>query len=271
MLKLSYGGHKAMTNSKDGWDDLNQDSRSIISNKNAQFMLLSSFIIAIGLVAITVMLNSIIFEGNKAIAAGSGTSKIDIANLIQTTRDEMRYAYKNSILLEEDGAINNFNLRMKELRNYLPVIYAIHGEGIDIAWEDWTDKKYAYFTENGTADGIENWTIMKNIQNSKITIDIEDISDPFSISIINKTKVWQVDFTGIGSRIIDDNEIHDNIESPYSISIVNGANAIGRYNITGNTAYNRNFIRARDYMLNTTIVFSNDKVRANITIPVTVP
>lgn len=246
-------------------------ANKLVSSQDAQFMLLGAFIIAIGLAVITVMLSSIIFEGNKAIMAGSDSSKIDMVNLIQITQDEIRDAYRNSTTPQEDDALNNFNLHIREFGNYLPLIYAAYGEGIDMTWEDWDNKDNVYFTENGIVDGTPDWIVAENVQNSTITINITNISGSFNINVINDTKVWQKNFSFSGMNIISDDDIKANINPPYSIKFINGSNANGKYDIIGNTVFGRNFVHARDYILNTTITFSSSKVSANITIPVTVP
>ncbi|MFU8767729.1 MAG: hypothetical protein ACNA7I_08740, partial [Candidatus Methanoperedens sp.] len=57
---------------------------------------------------------------------------------------------------------------------------------------------------------------------------------------------------------------------PYSIYFENGNGASGNYYING-TANNKTFVRARNYVLYSTAALSTSRVRANITIPVTVP
>lgn len=246
-------------------------TNKMVRNQDAQFMLLGAFIIAIGLTVVTIMLSGIIFEGNKAIMAGSDESKTDMANVMQVTQDEIRNAYRNSTTLEEDDAINNFNIHMREFGNYLPLIYSVHGEGITIAWEDWNDKEYAYFTDNGVINGEFDWIVAENIQNSTIMVNITNISGSLNVNVVNATKTWQKNFSFSGMNIISDDDIKANINPPYSIKFINGSNANGKYSVIGNAVYGRNFIYARDYVLNTTITFSNSKVSTNVTVPISVP
>ena len=58
----------------------------LIENRDAQFMLLGGFIIAIGLVITTVILNSVIFEGNMAIGAGTQRATLLAGNSEPSTR-----------------------------------------------------------------------------------------------------------------------------------------------------------------------------------------
>jgi len=243
----------------------------MIRNQDAQFMLLGAFIIAIGLTVVTIMLSSIIFEGNKAIMAGSDESKTDMVNVMQMAQDEIRNAYRNSTTLGGDDTINNFNIHMREFGNYMSLIYAVHGEVVTVTWEDWNDKEYAYFTDNGAVNGMPDWIVAENTQNSTIMVNITNISGPLNVNVINATKIWQKDFSFPGMSIISDDDIKANINPPYSIKFINGSNANGKYSVTGNTVYGRNFIYARDYVLNTTITFSNSKVSANVTVPISVP
>ncbi|MCZ7362593.1 MAG: hypothetical protein O8C58_04555, partial [Candidatus Methanoperedens sp.] len=103
----------------------------IIENHDAQFMLLAGFIIAIGLVITTVILNSIMFERNIAVGAGNEPTKNDIINLIQITRDEVRAAYGNATNSSTSKTIQilNFNSQLQNFTDNLSTIYALQGEG----------------------------------------------------------------------------------------------------------------------------------------------
>ncbi|MFU8767833.1 MAG: hypothetical protein ACNA7I_09285, partial [Candidatus Methanoperedens sp.] len=106
----------------------------LIDNRDAQFMLLAAFIIGIGLVVTTTMLNSIIFESNLAIDAGNDPSKNEIANLLEITRDEMRNAYRNANGTNDGLKIENFTKQMQNFSAYIPLVYARHGGGVNITW-----------------------------------------------------------------------------------------------------------------------------------------
>ena len=248
----------------------------IIKNEQAQFMLLAGFIIAIGLVIATVMLNNIIFESNMAGEAGGDPIKYDLVNLMRISGDEMKSAYRNVTAPGQNPALkfSNFTKQMQNFNGNLSLIYALHGEGVNLSWDisNWNSTRYANFTENGTANGARNWTVIENVKDSNITVNVTTISTPFNISIMNSTKSWQIYFsTAPQNLIISNSQIKTNVTSPYIISFINGANVSGRFNITGNTSNNKSFIRARDHILNATIVFSTSDTRANITIPVSVP
>ncbi len=235
----------------------------MIENQDAQFMLLAGFIIAIGLVVATVMLNNVIFEGNIASEAGTEPAKYDTVNLLQTTRDEARSAYASAQGANSTLRLINFSRQMNNSSAALSEIYALHGEGIDMSWSNGIN---GYFTENGAAGGAANWTVIQNVNSSNITVNI---TGAFSINITNTTSSWRIDLLA-GNYFINNTNISSHIASPYSIIFLNGANAQGRFNITGITS-GANFTRARDYLLNFTVTFATSRIRFNITFPVSVP
>ncbi len=247
----------------------------LIGNRDAQFMLLAGFIIAIGLVITTVMLNSVIFEGNMAVGAGTEPSKNDIINLIQITNDETRAAYRNAtnISVPTNLMIANFTRQTQNFSDNLSTIYALHGEGVNLSWDvsNWNNNNYAYFTDNGSANGVANWTMVENVKNSTIIVNVSLYTSPFYINITNATKTWQINFTSPGYRLINNADIQTNITSAYNITFINGANIAGNYSIKGNTTYGRNFTRARDYILYANETFSTSRMRTDFTIPISVP
>ncbi|MDP2845605.1 MAG: hypothetical protein Q8N79_05980 [Candidatus Methanoperedens sp.] len=241
----------------------------IIENRDAQFMLLAGFIVAIGLVITTVMLSNIIFESNMAGEAGSDPLKYDIVNLMAISADEMRSAYSTANGTTAALKIANFTNQTKNFSANLPKIYALHGEGVNVSWDtsNWNSAlpRYANFTENGTANGATNWTVIENVKDSNIIGNITTLNGMFNITLINSTTSW-INLTAIGNFSFTNSS-----GTPYSIVFINGANASGNYSIKGNTSNNRTFTRARDYVLNATVEFYTSRMRANITIPVSVP
>ncbi len=266
----------------------------IIGDRKAQFMLLASFIIAIGLVITTVILNSIIFEINTAVGAGSEPSKTEIVNLVQITQDEARSAYRTAA---KTGDIGEFNKQMNIFNGNLSKIYVLHGEGVNVTWDtsNWAYFRYPAFTENGTANGIGNWTVMESVMNLSI-FELRNVSGSnFEVNITNQTTgafVWSLKLDGTDSIKISNYTIvsyhsvnfsHINLlnnsynlntsigSNSSKIRFINGTAASGRFNIKGSTSYNSTFTRARDYILNATVTFSSSRVRSNITVPVSVP
>jgi len=244
----------------------------IIKNDSAQFMLLAGFIISIGLVITTVMLNNIIFESNMAGEEGGGPLKYDVVNLMQISGDEMKSAYRNatSVSAPRDTMITSFSNQMKNFNANISYIYALHGQGVNVSWDvsNWANTIHANFSENGTASGETNWTVIENVRNSNITLNITSISGTFQVGLINSSQSW-INLTTTTNNPINFNNATTN--DPYSIVFRFGNTTSGNYTITGNTNNNKAFIRSRDYILNAIILFSTSKMRANITFPVCVP
>lgn len=243
----------------------------IIENRDAQFMLLAGFIIAIGLVITTVMLSSIIFEVNMALGVGVEPSKNDIINLIQITRDETRAAYINStgIVGTTQTRIANFNNQTQNFSKNLTKIYALNGEGINVSLDtgNWNNNRFANFTDNGGINGANNWTVIENVKNATIRVNATG-PGAFQINVSNNSKSLIID---LSSNPSSNTTTITTITPPYTITFINGANKWGNYSITGNTTNGRNFTRARDYIINATVMLSTSRVRTNITVPVSVP
>ncbi len=270
----------------------------IIQNMEAQFMLLAGFIIAIGLVITTVLLNSIIFEGNMAIDGGSELSKDEIVNMLQITRDEVRSAYSNSTALggTRDNAITNFTRQLNNFSGNLARVFAIHGEGVNLNWdiENWNSSIYANFTENGMPAGTADWTVIDGVNDSSVDIfrfwNVTMFDPGFKIEARNSTGfLWSAEFNTSGSMVTNTTNTSygpppgadiDLISQYYfkqsllfqtvSIHIINGANAYGKFKIQG-ISNGRTFYRERHYILNATSIFSTSKLKVNMTIPVSVP
>ncbi|HEX7627605.1 MAG TPA: hypothetical protein VF354_01615, partial [Candidatus Methanoperedens sp.] len=96
----------------------------IIENERAQFMLLAGFIIAIGLVITTVLLNNIIFESNMAGEAGGDSIKYDIVNLMRISGDEIKSAYRNVTAPGQNASLRyiNFTNQMQNFNGNLSQI-----------------------------------------------------------------------------------------------------------------------------------------------------
>jgi hypothetical protein len=228
-------------------------------------MILAGFIIAIGLVITTIMFSSVIFAENMAIGEGRDPSRNDIMNLISITKDETREAYNNSTAFGGSNAskFNNFTKQMQNFKGNLSKIYALRGEIVNVTWENWTNKGYANFSDNGTANGISNWTVIENVNKSNITVTVT--SGTLYINLTNRTPDWQKVVTSANSTVYINTS---NVS--YKIIFLNGANASGKFTING-TASGKMFIRARDYIINTSITFSSNRVKVDFRIPVSVP
>ena len=269
-------------------------------NTDAQFMLLAGFIIGTGLVITTVMLNSLLFEGNMAVEAGNELSKDEIANLIMITQDEIRKAYKNSTDPGQNVSLkfNNFSNQMQNFSSNLSKIYAMYGESINVSWdiERWKSNQYANFTENGMAGGRPDWSVVEGVNASSVSI-FRFTNTTFSITGFriearnsSNYTVWSVEFNSSGYKItnttgtsygnVSGQSIDLNSTSyyfkqsippgPVSLYFINGNNAYGKFQIQG-TANGRTFYRERHFIINSTLSYYTSRLRANFTIPFSVP
>ncbi len=192
----------------------------LIENRDAQFMLLAGFIIGIGLVITTVMLNSVIFEGNMAVGAGTEPSKNDIINLIQITNDETRAAYRNAtnISVPTNLMIANFTRQTQNFSDNLSTIYALHGEGVNLSWNvsNWNNGIYPNFTDNGSANGVANWTVVESVK-TVYKFELMNVTGTdFEVNITNQTTggfLWSMTLTGNNNIIIK----NPSSSSPYYV------------------------------------------------------
>lgn len=237
----------------------------LIQNSDAQFMLLAGFIIAIGLVITTIMFSSVIFAENMAIGEGRDPSRNDIMNLISITKDETRDAYNNSTASGGIKALEYtyFSKQMQNFNGNLSKIYALRGEIVNVTWENWAIKGDANFSDNGTVNGISNWTVIENVSKSNITVNVT--SGTLYINLTNTTPDWQIKANKTTSPLN-----FNTTNNSYKIIFLNGTNASGNFTING-TASGKWFIRARDYIINTSITFTSNRVKADFRIPVSVP
>ncbi|MFZ2410567.1 MAG: hypothetical protein WAW23_03255 [Candidatus Methanoperedens sp.] len=257
----------------------------IIENREAQFMLLAGFIIGIGLVIITVLFNNIIFQTNIAGSTGADPLKYDIANMMQITSDEMKSAYRNVTAPGQNATLKfiNFTNQMQNFNSNLSKIYALRAGGVNMSIDvrNWNNSLYANFTDNGTANGASNWVVMENVKNFTLILNVTTTG--VYINFTNATKSWEPAPSGypagfpfmVGNYSINESSYPQNITPPYTAIRFNkgllATSGAGRFNITGNTTDGRRFIRARDYMLNATVTLTTKEIRANITIPISVP
>lgn len=175
---------------------------------------------------------------------------------------------------------------------------------------NWNSSRYANFTKNGTANGAVNWTVIENVQNVNVfkLTNVNTTGSNFNVYVTNQTTeafLWSMQVVGSGPKNVSVNysgctpasqcpreftvtdfptiDLLNEFSSPpaynfnynltgktFKIQFLNGSDASGTFYING-TASGRNFTRARDYILNATVTLSTSRMRANITIPVSVP
>lgn len=267
----------------------------LLKNQEAQLMLLAGFIIAIGVIVTSLMLNSIVFLSIVSVDTASGNEIID---LLQISEDEIKSAYRDAIAPGRNDTLkfNNFSVRMKNFKGNLSMLYALHGEGIDMNWDvsNWSNNRYAMLTKNG-GEGAADWTLVESVKNLSV-FELRNVSGTdLEVILTNQNTgafLWSMKLENSSTVKINNSggsafyytvdtsisllngsyKLNENVGNNISrVAIKHGNDASGRFNITGTTSNGRNFTRARDYVLNATVAYSKSGVRANITSPVTVP
>jgi hypothetical protein len=216
---------------------------------------------------------------------------------MQITRDEVRNAYCYANLPGTNNT-DTFNKQMNAFNGNISKIYALHGESVNITWEtsNWAGSRYPNLTENGTANGVSNWTLMESVRNIS-SFQLRNLSGSyFEVNVSNQTTgvfLWSFKLNGTDNITVRNStgtynygvnfSYVDLLNSSYMFNIstagdsskklrvLNGQNASGKFAIIGNTSYSSDFTRARDYVLNATINFVTSRVQANVTIAVSVP
>lgn len=99
--------------------------------ENGQLLLISGFLIAIGLVTITLMLNNVIYTGNIAYAGMMDTSNNDVSQLSELTHREMNNAYRNASYY---GPFDNvvYNSYVDSYASALSKLYAYKGSSLKV-------------------------------------------------------------------------------------------------------------------------------------------
>jgi len=267
---------------------------SLSDRDDGQMLLMAGFIVAFGLIAITLMLSDILYATSLASEASMDPVKYDFLNLQQLANSETKNAYKSSTI----NGYTNWSTFEKYNSNYIGNISKIYaGEGYAIKVERGSPYEVR-FTANGLLSGNPEWRVVGNATNIytfKIYNYNYSVGDSFQIDVVNltgirlysvkiNTIITIINRTGAISTIsltdpvdllaIGDTPFTFNTNTQgqtYSIYFNNGDQIAGRFNITGKSASNQTFIKARDYMINSTISLTSSRARLNITTPVSVP
>lgn len=103
-----------------------------MGNDNGQLILISGFLIAIGLVVITIMLNNVIFAGNIAYVGTMDTPGNDLLYLQDLTNKECNSAYVDA---NRSGVFDNnvYSRYMNNYSNAITKLYAYKGSSVRIS------------------------------------------------------------------------------------------------------------------------------------------
>lgn len=137
-------------------------------DERAQVLLIGGFIVAFGLVVLTIMFNNIIYASNVASEAGVETSKPDIVNARKDLAREAWYAANQS---KEAGQYNTTYIReyVSEYGNAARRHYATRGQSYSTSVSSVSSAPY--YTREATMGGTQNWTIVSDVDDVN-TFDI---------------------------------------------------------------------------------------------------
>ncbi|TQD28249.1 hypothetical protein [Methanolobus vulcani] len=278
-------------------------------DEHGQMILIAGFIIGIGIVVLTVMLNNIIYASNTASESSIETNVFDYSNVVDTTIEAYEKAYANSGQPYNDTA---FNAYMADYSERMVKSYSLSGFIFTL---DTGPMQDAYFTENGLADGNDDWIVIERVNNTdsflldklnksilgnksnKFVIEVNNQSGTiWSASVFNSngtialnvsnqstiignyTSSNSTGFINITGNQIDGLPVTpfcfpDNVTGQkYSITFINGSQAMGTFCLKGNLTNGDPFYIERVEVVNSTIKLNkNDHLEINVTIPIILP
>lgn len=200
------------------------------SDERGQLLLVAGFAVGLGIVVLTIMLNNVIYASNIASESSIDTSRYDMANTIQMTSETYEDAYRYAM---KDGSFNSTSFE-QYLDSYAKLAsknYAI--SGLTFNFENNTLYE-PYFSQNGLANGKDNWTIASNINTTDVfVLEIPDTSklgnssNSMTITITNSSGfLWSIELFSSSGFI--------------NVTVSDQSSEIGTYiassqiNITGN-------------------------------------
>ncbi|KXS41221.1 hypothetical protein HWN40_00060 [Methanolobus zinderi] len=277
-------------------------------NEAGQIILIAGFIIGIGIVVLTIMLNNIVYASNTASESSIETNVFDYSNVVKTTTEAYEKAYvdaRNGSSI--DG--NKFNSYMTNYSERMVKSYSLSGFIFSLENDTLQD---AYFTENGLADGNDDWVVIERVNNTdsfllsipnssnlgnesnKFVIEINNQSSSIwsatmfnssgniNLTIYNSSSILKSENSSFSEINITGNEIdginsnlHFNSQTAnqtYTIKFINGSQAMGTFMISGDLVNGDPFYIERVNVVNSTIKLNkNGHLEINTTIPVTLP
>ncbi len=279
-------------------------------NEAGQIILIAGFIIGIGIVVLTVMLNNIVYASNTASESSIETNVFDYSNVVKITTEAYEKAYvdaRNGSSI--DG--NKFNSYMANYSERMIKSYSLSGFIFSLENDTLQD---AYFTENGLAGGNDDWTVFERINQTDYFLlgrlnasSLGNESNKFVIEVNNQSgsTIWSAAFFNssgnVNLTIYDSNSVlntkndtftdinitYNQIYNPndfafyfnsqtagqtYSIKFINGSQATGTFMISGDLVNGDPFYIERVNVVNSTIKLNkNGHLEINTTIPVTLP
>ncbi|WP_342303920.1 hypothetical protein [Methanolobus sp. ZRKC5] len=276
-------------------------------NESGQMILIAGFIIGIGIVVLTVMLNNIVYASNTASESSIETNVFDFSNIVQTTTEAYEKAYADS----NSGSDNaTFDAYMANYSEKMVESYSLSGFIFSLDTGTFQD---AYFTQNGLPDGNDDWVVIERVNyTDKFLLSIPNAStlrnesNKFVIEVNNQsgTTIWsatmfnssgninltvydsssvlnhkddsfsEINITSNKADTADFNYYFSNqtIGETYSIKFINGSQAMGTFLISGDLVNGDPFYIERVDVVNSNMKLNkNGHLEINVTIPITLP
>ncbi|MDW7731119.1 MAG: hypothetical protein SCH66_01675 [Methanolobus sp.] len=277
-------------------------------NESGQIILISGFIIGIGIVVLTVMLNNIVYASNTASESSIETNVFDYSNVVKTTTEAYEKAYvdaKNGSVIDND----TFNAYMANYSDKMVKSYSLSGFIFSL---DTGTLQNAYFTQNGLADGNDDWAVIERVnytdefilsipnastlgnESNKFVIEVNNQSGMIwsasmfnsngniNLTVYNSSSVLNYENDSFSEINITSNNvdttpfnfhfISHTIGETYSIKFINGSQAMGTFRISGDLVNSDSFYIERINIVNSTMELNkNGHLEINATIPITLP
>ncbi len=252
-------------------------------NDSAQMILITGFVIALIIVVLTVMLNSVIYASNTASEANFETNVYDHSNTLKITTQAYQKAYVDNSI--DNNYIKNYTRHMARSHALAGNVFKLSNGPL----------QEPYFTQNGLVCGNPDWIVadrMKGSVNLNLEINTSSLGNEtncFTIKAQNDSAVFW------SARIFEDNGTYyinsteeENIldefnivnltvvgqvsDEQYRIRFLNGDLASGVFTISGEKTNGDLFELRRDYAVNANILFNKrNGLEMNVSIPIILP
>ncbi len=172
-----------------------------LDDDSAQILLIAGFAIGVGIVVFTVMLNNVIYASNMASDSSTETSSFEMGNVLALTSHAYEDAYISAI---NSGTFdsNVFKNFLLSYENQLVKMFAFSGTSLNIENSTLIN---AHFSKNGMADGVANWTLVRNVNlTDAFIMEIPDAS-----TLSNNSGCLRIEAVEMGSNMLWAMDIHN--------------------------------------------------------------
>jgi hypothetical protein len=276
-------------------------------NESGQMILIAGFIIGIGIVVLTVMLNNIVYASNTASESSIETNVFDYSNVVQTTTEAYEKAYTDSNGGYDnatfDAYMANYSEKMIESYSLSGFIYSLESGAL----------QDGYYTENGLPEGNDDWIVIERVnytdtfllsipnastlgnESNKFVIEVNNQSGStiwsatmfnssgnINLTVYDSSSVLNYENDSFSEINITSNKVdttdfnyyfnNQTAGETYSIKFINGSQAMGTFRVEGDLVNGDPFYIERVDVVNSTMKLNkNGHLEINVTIPITLP